>query len=70
MATQATKKAIEATRENDGIVEIRDEDTGRRVYVTWDGDIPFEADKMVRDGWLIQPSCASRGVFEVFKRIN
>ena len=70
MATQATKKAIEATRENDGIVEIRDGVTKRRVYATWDGDIPFEADDLIRDGWTIHPSCVSRGVFEVFKPIN
>ena len=67
---RATKQAIEATRESDAVVEFKKTGTSERVYVKWNDSIPFEADKMVRSGWLIDPSCVRNGAFRVYKTIN
>jgi hypothetical protein len=64
MMAQPSRRAVEATRDTDGIVHI-ESDGGMKV--TFEGYIPLECESLIKDGFLISPRSGRQKKVTLYK---
>jgi hypothetical protein len=67
MMAQPSRRAIEASRDTNGVVHIDEGVHTKTVRVTFEEKVPLECDRLVQDGFLIRPSSAREESVTVYK---